>query len=248
MAPHQILNQKIATRWISCLLFINSCSSGPPFLQYLPMFLRVLQYLQELLPNRFPTAFGPPKVLQQDSKMTPGASQDDPKVVPRAPKTGSRDPKIGPRDHTIAPRGLLGDSWTSLEHLWVALHQILNQKIASRWISCLLFINSCSSEPPFLQYLPMFLRALQYLQTSLPKRFPSAFGPPKVLRHSSKIIPRASQDTPKRTPRVAKTGPRAATIAPRDSKIGPKGHSELSRVPKNSPRGHSEVPRALQDF
>ena len=122
VAPHQILNQKIATRWISCLLFINSCSSGPPFLQYLPMFLRVLQYLQELLPNRFPTAFGPPKVLQQDSKMTPGASQDDPKVVPRAPKTGSRDPKIGPRDHTIAPRGLLGDSWTSLEHLWVALH------------------------------------------------------------------------------------------------------------------------------
>ena len=108
VAPHQILNQKIATRWISCLLFINSCSSGPPFLQYLPMFLRVLQYLQELLPNRFPTAFGPPKVLQQDSKMTPGASQDDPKVVPRAPKTGSRDPKIGPRDHTIAPRGLLG--------------------------------------------------------------------------------------------------------------------------------------------
>ena len=129
----------------------------------------------------------------------------------------------------------------------MALHQILNQKIASRWISCLLFINSCSSEPPFLQYFPMFLRALQYLQTSLPKRFPSAFGPPKVLRHSSKIIPRASQDAPKRTPRVAKTGPRAATIAQRDSKIGSRDHLGPSRAPKGSPRGLQKVIQQSQD-
>ena len=165
--------------------------------------------------------------------MTPEASQDAPKVVPRAPKTGSRDPKITPRDLTISPRCLFGRSW-------VAPHPILDQKIGSRWISCLLFIYFCFSEPPFLIYLSMFLMVLQYLQKSLPKRFPSAVGPPKVLRHGSKMTPGASQDAPKRIPRAAKTSPRAAKIAPRDTKIGPRGHSGPSRAPKSSPRGLQE--------
>ena len=172
--------------------------------------------------------------------MTPEASQDAPKVVPRAPKTGSRDPKITPRDLTISPRGLFGRSW-------VALHQILNQKIGSRWISCLLFMYFCFSEPTFLIYLSMFLTVLQYLQKSLPKRFPSAVGPPKVLRHGSKMTPGASQDAPKRIPRAAKTSPRAAKIAPRDSKIGPRGHSGPSRAPKSSPRGLQKVIQQSQE-
>ena len=93
----------------------------------------------------------------------------------------------------------------------------------------------------------MFLTVLLYLQKSLPKRFPSAVGPPKVLRHGSKMTPGASQDAPKRVPRAAKTGPRAAKIAPRDSKIGPRGHSGPSRVPKNSPRGLQEVTQKSQE-
>ena len=161
MALHQIVNQKITSRWISWLLFINFCSSEPSFLQYLTMFLKVLQYLQELLTERFPSAFGPPKVLQHDSKMTPRRSQDAPKMVPRAPKTVPRAPKDRPkRPQEVS----LGDSWTTSDRSCVALYQILKQKIALRWISCLIFINSCSSEPSFLKYLPMFLRVLQYLQ------------------------------------------------------------------------------------
>ena len=103
-----------------------------------------------------------------------------------------------------------------------------------------------------MQYLPMLVRVLQYLQTSLPKRFPTVFGPPKVLRHSLKMTPGASQDAPKRVPRAAKTSPRAAKIAPRDSKIGPRGHSGPSRAPKSSPRGLQKViqqslPRLLKE-
>ena len=115
----------------------------------------------------------------------------------------------------------MDDSWTTLGLLLNACGWLFI-KISTK--DCLL-IDILSIFHPLLLLgtsifaIPsMVFEGFAMFAKSLPKRFPSASEPPKVLQHDSKTTPRAYQDAPKTVPRASMTDPKAPKIVPRDPK------------------------------
>ena len=184
--------------------------------------------------------------------MTPRASQDAPKTVPRAPKTGSRDPKIAPRDHTIAPRGLFGRLLEEFGTL------VGGSSLNSQPKDCL-SMDSLLTVHQFLllgtsilaihsNVFEGFAIFAKITSETLSKCRRTSKSIPTWLQNDSRSLPRRSQEDPESCqdqPKSCQDRPKRLQDRPKRSFRAIQSSQKLS---KRSPKGHSAVPRALQDF